>query len=537
MKPKILLISDVPGWAFDQNMHDLAEYLSDKFDFEHFYVINDPFGRTVNWSKYNAIFECYHRSQVEGVPYERTIGALRSQWFTVEQPGPPKPQDIALVNRYAAFQVAVKSAYDEIASRCPHAVYLTNPVNMHRFSIPTTRKDKVIAEWNGNESHKAADGHSIKHFRDVVVPVCQHAGVALVAAEYTTKEGPFRKRKREEMGDLYQQANVALCASEYEAASNSVMEAMAMGLAVIATDVGNHREMHDAQMKAFGDSGIILLGLDTQAFITALRKMTPERAHAMGKLNRAEIEARWSWTAHASGYEALLRKAIAAAPRRGVQIQQQQRPQPVAARPSSPRTQPARSGMLDFTYWNQVDPSGFLVDDWGNPSRAWAGHAVAAAIGRGCKTMVEAGPGVGVDYGEQFRKFVVEGALTYTGHEGSSNFCAHLRTRFPEATWLNKTIADLPRGGHDIVYSRAVLEHQPSLEPALSRFLGAAKKLAILIWYRPPAAAAISSKEDGVYYHTFRLDEVLDVVRTARWKIIEETAFDGGNVGWLLEPA
>ncbi len=42
VKPKVLLTCDVPGWAFDVNLRDMAEYLKDDFDFEHWYV--DPIG-------------------------------------------------------------------------------------------------------------------------------------------------------------------------------------------------------------------------------------------------------------------------------------------------------------------------------------------------------------------------------------------------------------------------------------------------------------------------------------------------------------
>src|SRR5512144_2094042 len=105
-KPKVLLVSDVRGWAFDQNMHDLAEYLADEFEFAHFYTA-DWFerGERPKWDNYDVIFECFHRNPPMGIPYKRAVGALRSEWFKPEKQGPPDADDVKLVNRYRAFQV------------------------------------------------------------------------------------------------------------------------------------------------------------------------------------------------------------------------------------------------------------------------------------------------------------------------------------------------------------------------------------------------------------------------------------------------
>lgn len=311
-KPRVLLVSDVPGWAFDQNNHDLAEYLADDFDFEHFYVVNWHQGARPRWTDYDAVFECFHRNPAMGIPYDRAAGALRSQWFKTETPVPPNAEDVATANRYRAFQVAVRHVYDALVEKCPNVVYLTNPVNMRRFPTPAPLRADVVAEWNGNSGHRVGNaygGRLIKHLGDVIVPACQQAKIPLHVADYMVSGGASRRRPPSEMPAFYQQANVALCASEYEAASNSCMEAMASGLALIATDVGNHREMMESQIAAFGDSGIVLVEGTVEAFAAALLKMAPERLHEMGRLNRAEIAARWSWDCWRDRYRDFLKKA------------------------------------------------------------------------------------------------------------------------------------------------------------------------------------------------------------------------------------
>ncbi|SRR5579862_1384749 len=308
-RPKVLLVSDVPGWAFDQNMKDLAEYLADDFEFEHFYTENWFKGERPDWSKYHVIYEAYHRNPSMGIPTDRLLGAMRSQFFKPEKPGPPDDEDIKSVNRCRAFQLSAKRNYDELIDRCPNIVYLTNPVNMRRFP-PPPKHNKIVASWNGNAMHKAMDGRVIKGFYDFVIPSCIRANVPLVAAEYGTVEGPRRRRTSAEMTDFYRQSNVALCASAYESASNSIMEGMASGLALIATDVGNHRELRDKQLDDFGDSGILLVDRSVDMFAGALRELTPKRAAEMGNINRKSIIKDWSWDVWKERYRDFIRSGL-----------------------------------------------------------------------------------------------------------------------------------------------------------------------------------------------------------------------------------
>lgn len=309
-RPRVLLIADVRGWAFDSNLTDLIRALGEEFEFDRFYTEDWWKGARPDWGQWDVIYECYHANPAMGIPLDRALGALRSQWFDGRTREPPTAANIAMVNQYRAFHVAALRNYNELRAYCPRAVYLTNPVDMQRFPHATHARQTIVASWNGNALHRTPDGVSVKHFYDVIVPATQAAGVPLVAAEYGTPEGPWRRRTFEEMPDFYRQANVALCASEYEAASASVMEAMASGLAVLATDVGNHRELMESQIQHLGDSGIVLLDGTVDAFTRALRELPPGRVAEMGALNRAEIAARWSWAAWRDRYRDFLRSGL-----------------------------------------------------------------------------------------------------------------------------------------------------------------------------------------------------------------------------------
>lgn len=301
-KPRVLLLSDVRGWAFDQNLQDMAEYCRDFFDFTILYVaeFGSEHKRAPSLRAYDVVFAPYHRWRIDNLlPWDRTLGSLRSQWLFPEKKRPPQQEEFDLVNQYVAFHVVAKRNYDEYRKACPRVVYLTNPVNMRRFPEPTPVKGEVIVEWNGNARHDNMAREDVKGFLSIVQPACRRAGVPLVVAEYNTS-----RRQPADMPSFYRQANIAVSSSLYEGASSSVMEAMASGLAVVTTDVGNHREMRDSQLAEYGETGLLLIDRSIDAFAKALQSLRAnyKLVERMGEVNRHCIERAWSWSVWAPGF-------------------------------------------------------------------------------------------------------------------------------------------------------------------------------------------------------------------------------------------
>jgi glycosyltransferase involved in cell wall biosynthesis len=88
-----------------------------------------------------------------------------------------------------------------------------------------------------------------------------------------------------------QAADVFVLPSEYEGVSNSVLEAMASGLAVIATDIPGNRELLDD-----GVTGLLIPCGDEERLISAVHSLTGdgERAALLGRQARAKVCQKYS---------------------------------------------------------------------------------------------------------------------------------------------------------------------------------------------------------------------------------------------------
>jgi len=296
---KALLIADVPGWAFDINNRCIAKYAIYDWDVEYLFIKDLDSGRSSkpDWTKFGAVFTPYHRwSQVSDIPRERRLGSLRSQWFVAELPGPPTVHDLATVNRHVRFHFVNRNVFDLVSPYCPGAVYLTNPVDTEVFDqVPDMRRE-IVCQWNGNSMHGRAANKGL----DIIMAACEYEKVPLLVREFT-----LNRVEPIAMPLHYKCANVALCGSMHEGASNSVMEAMACGQALVTTDCGNAREMQESQIMHLGETGIVIVDRSVDSFRKALvdlRDSGMKYVTNMGALNRMEIQDRWSWKVWASKY-------------------------------------------------------------------------------------------------------------------------------------------------------------------------------------------------------------------------------------------
>ena len=116
--------------------------------------------------------------------------------------------------------------------------------------------------------------------------------------------------ERDDVGRVMRGLHCFVLPSLAEGISNTILEAMATGLPVIATHVGGN-----ADLVLHGKTGLLVPADSPDALAEALDNLAtaPERAAAMGRAGRARVEARFSLQGMVETYQALYEHHLARA--------------------------------------------------------------------------------------------------------------------------------------------------------------------------------------------------------------------------------
>ena len=108
--------------------------------------------------------------------------------------------------------------------------------------------------------------------------------------------------ERDDVPDILRGLDCFVLPSLAEGVSNTILEAMATGLPVIATRVGGNPEL-----VAAGGTGWLVPPADDEAMATAIIEAArePDQTRAFGRAGRAEVERRFSLAAMVSAYQGL----------------------------------------------------------------------------------------------------------------------------------------------------------------------------------------------------------------------------------------
>lgn len=119
--------------------------------------------------------------------------------------------------------------------------------------------------------------------------------------------------ERSDVPDVMRGLNCFVLPSLVEGISNTILEAMASGLPVLATQVGAN-----AELVSEGTTGLVVPAGDVDAMAQAMQLMAaaPEASARMGIAGRASVEQRFSLQAMVAAYEGVYELALGVPPRR-----------------------------------------------------------------------------------------------------------------------------------------------------------------------------------------------------------------------------
>ena len=333
-RPRILVVVDRPKWAHDRKTDALATWLGGDYDIQKRYQA-DVSIRDLTHADCVLLYywlqaeRLSHLSDVLRQIRDRLVIGVCSHY---ELDGAWREPGLAMLRKLPrAVFMNNKLLLDEVGSQLGRPVYYTpNGVDTEFFRPaatvdPSGTVRPLRVGWAGSLKNQGAEHRGVHEF---IAPAVEAAGGELHLA---VREE--RWRTREEMLDFYHSLDVYVCASRSEGTPNPCLEAVACGLPVITTRVGNMPELIRD-----GESGLFVeRNVDDIAEKLRWLRDRELRRH-LGRAARAAVEP-WDWRRQAVHYDTMLRdvlgeRQVATRAYRGVfeESDEPEDPPPVATR-------------------------------------------------------------------------------------------------------------------------------------------------------------------------------------------------------------
>lgn len=296
-KPRVAVLVDTPGWAYDNAMRGLRKALAKDFRIDIAY--RDPRLR-LDPRRYDLLHVCFwgeesHRNL--GFPPERIVKEVSShRWQHTSAWGPIPAGTFAerwlgdcatVITTSRRLKVLIEP---ETPARMRHT---PNGIDARRFGrVRRIRSGPLVYGWAGNGADPA------KRLEEIVVPAC--AGRKLIVAR--GEIGPAA------MPAFYAGIDVYLVASAHEGEPLTLIEAMAAGSFPVCTDVGIVPELIRD-----GDNGLIVRDPSVAGFRRALDwcEAHIEQVRAAGRANAATMARERDWAVCSQFFARAYKEALA----------------------------------------------------------------------------------------------------------------------------------------------------------------------------------------------------------------------------------
>jgi hypothetical protein len=303
-KPKILIVSDVQGWAYDNVSNAIMKVLKQDFDFHKVYAQDLPI---IDHQDYDLIYCMYWRSDFlerNIVPKQKLCLQVASFWSWQEKYQISLGQLVhKYLNRACAVSVNCPGLYELIAPQHPCVFLNPSGIDLNKFHPhppnSTRNTETLVVGWTGST---ATHGDN-KGLIDIIQPACD--ALDHVALKTVTKENNWLPH--DQMPFFYRDIDVYVCASKSEGTPNPILEAAASARAVISTPVGIVPMLIEQGKNGF----IIERNLYDLTEKIRLLRDDRQKCVAIGQINRETIEtAGWSWEHRALNYRRMFRTLL-----------------------------------------------------------------------------------------------------------------------------------------------------------------------------------------------------------------------------------
>ena len=279
---KIITFYDVKGWAWWYRSHQIQKNLSSRFQLD---II--PKTEKYDPLAYDLvmIFDFFMLSQTGFVvpPPDRLLvgcsnSRLMNDMITVVEQGPCLA---GFVNNFHDYRKVIGKQ---------NFFCCQNGVDTELYYPAVQPPKNFKACWVGSTNSMCNKGI------DLVQQACAQTGTELITVAVNPRDNNLMSP--EQLREyVYQQASVLVCASEFEGTPNPALEALACGLPVISTRVGNMPELIRE-----GYNGI-LVDRTVDDIANALITIKAQDWSSLSRNSRNSVEDGWTWKQQTKKYE------------------------------------------------------------------------------------------------------------------------------------------------------------------------------------------------------------------------------------------
>jgi len=297
MKPKILIIADVPGWALDRTAENVIRRLNSHYSFKK--VFNNLAADSIKKKDYDLLYITYWRQFTDAyiqsdIP-QPAITGIRSH-FKWDQGSnqPPSAEMLGCIRPYKAVNVPSRILYDIFKDKHRAIFHTPHGADENVFKPAanpfSSSKGELVLGWTGSKNN-----HPNKRgLDDLLIPALKDlSGVTLKVA---AREDKWRTQN--EMVNFYRSLDAYICTSRTEGGPHPILEASACGIPVISTPVGIAPELIEDNMNG------LLIQRKIDSIREAVRRLRdkPDLRMTMANNARANIKQNWSWDKQALNY-------------------------------------------------------------------------------------------------------------------------------------------------------------------------------------------------------------------------------------------
>jgi len=301
MKPKILMVADVKGWAWWYKAQQVKKHLANEFDIDIVCVVQEGALPKELASKYDLFFTFAPKylkmlSNI-GVPVKKRISGITAHFLGLED-------DLLRFQNHVVYFHANSPALVKIAERYyRHVFYVPNGVDETIF-YPTNRKPKDVFIVGHVGKPTARKG-----FDSIIMPAFEKAfsGGRSVATLKVNQRRYYNALSQPEMREWYQDVDVLVFASDLDGTPNPMLEGGAIGIPSIINCIGNAEEFISD-----GVNGFLMREKTVDAYADRLQWCfyNREQCWKMGEEARKTVLSSWTWKQKVENYRNMFREIL-----------------------------------------------------------------------------------------------------------------------------------------------------------------------------------------------------------------------------------